>query len=205
MTDQTQTQDPTSQVVPQVSVQQVPPVPVQSVPVQSVQQSVPVQPVAQLQPEAEAQPVQQPVPVQPVQPTQPVQQPVPQQVPVQPAPQPAPAETQGFWQTLRGGLKNLGQKAVPMLMDTAGKTLQTSAQAVGGVAQTTVNSGANLVQGIGSAVQDNQEGNFIQNVGGSIKDTASTIIQSGGQEVNGVVKVGKEAVANLSQQVPAQL
>jgi hypothetical protein len=35
---------------------------------------------------------------------------------------------------------------------------------VGGVAQATVNTGANLAQGVGSAVQNNQDGNFVQNV-----------------------------------------
>jgi hypothetical protein len=57
--------------------------------------------------------MQQPIPQQVV------QQPIPQQVPVQQPVPPVPEEKQGFWQKLRGGIKNVGQKAGPILMETA--------------------------------------------------------------------------------------
>lgn len=54
---------------------------------------------------------------------------------------------------------------------------------VGGVAQTAVSTGSTIAQGVGGAIQNNKDGNILQNVTGAVKDVASTTVNAGTQVV----------------------
>jgi hypothetical protein len=93
--------------------------------------------------------------------------------------------------------------------------LQTGAQVVGGVAQTAVNTGSGLAQGVGNAVQNNQGGNFLQNTMGAMTDVVKTTVSAGTQAaegmvdagkatVGGVVSAGKDAAGAVVSQIPGQ-
>ncbi|MDR2191116.1 MAG: hypothetical protein LBP53_08385 [Candidatus Peribacteria bacterium] len=68
---------------------------------------------------------------------------------------------------------------------------------MGGVAQTAVQTGSALGQGMGNAIQNNQDGNFLQNAMGAITDVAKTTVSAGTQAVSGVVDAGKTTVSGV--------
>lgn len=131
----------------------------------------------------------------------------------QPTQTPSTEQPKGFFSKLFDGAKNLFGKTVSTTADIAGKTLQTGAQVVGGVTQTAVTTGATLAQWVGNAVQNNQDGNILQNVAGAVGDVAKTTINAGTQAVggvvdawkqtmSGVVEVGKNTISTVASDVP---
>lgn len=129
----------------------------------------------------------EPVPAQTVAPTTPV-------APIPPTQTPAPAPVQpvGFF----GKVKNFFSKFGAMA-DVAGKTLQTGANVLGGVAQTAINVGTSVGEGVGNAVQNNQGGNILQNITGGIQDVAKTTVNAGMQAGSGIVEAGKQAATGV--------
>jgi len=68
---------------------------------------------------------------------------------------------------------------------------------VGGATQTAMNTGVGMVQGMGSAVQNNQDGNILQNMMGAVTDVAKTTVQAGTTAVGGVVTAGTQTVGGM--------
>jgi hypothetical protein len=60
-----------------------------------------------------------------------------------------------------------------------------------------MNTGVGMVQGMGNAVQNNQDGNILQNMMGAVTDVAKTTVQAGTTAVGGVVTAGTQTVGGM--------